>query len=764
MKNKKVQDHLHVEFYLGKIKNEYIFKICDCSIEQKFIYPFSFMKGTGTDSFLFYNKSQNIYTDTSAYLVSDYQNRKRASRFTMIRITKRDSGNQFKFIFSNEEASLFAAGLKRMLEYLTECGVDVTANIEVSKPKFDYFDIYNNIGKNYKKIKNHCSIKIYLAAPKWFNKQIQGQYIYIQDNTNTILYCGVFGLRSLELDMLGGMRYSEKNQVREYNVLQHIYMYLYGACGSPIDKAIYKYTNSYDIPIPLPLICYSNGKVVANPRNGCIYTQNRSCMKMDTFDIQNSLYEDRAPQYNILNFWFNPSMILYNNNLWVKPNTNTYKKFKSKAVAVYTTKPKITKETKQPISFYKSTANIIKESVEKVACGIEFECPVLSVAIPPRVFKKHCHPDGGGMEVKTTILEAKWMALFQKLHIFTKKLREDKKYKRNIRGSCHLHLSYRDSTEDPISRKHLVEKTAHNIAAICTDTAFGLYFFDIGHPLYRRPSDYGFGYKPGRLGKTIIYTKIEKRLHERWTNYSPSGRSSLFRRISLNANGFHFEYRGSDFLSSALLLGLKVELMKAIIKYSSSLANEDTILYVYSNNLNAVLKSINNANYPSELSDTISRKQALKLIKKLRAFMPKEVYNGLYAWVTYNNSIDINYGLSDWYTDIESIIISEMGVGIFTNLIKSKKFRKNLTDTRSIYSSWASPTTPISGIKRCSTCVICGNIQNAEDTSEFGGISICRTCANLEKQNNKKGFKSKEYKKKISAKRKKLITEVLSDA
>jgi hypothetical protein len=314
--------------------------------------------------------------------------------------------------------------------------------------------------------------------------------------------------------------------------------------------------------------------------------------------------------------------------------------------------------------------------------GIEFETALGEVNINygEDMNDKHSAfysygPDGGGLEVRTTVMEDPNMfSTIGRFDAFCKKTRDDWDYATTYEAGTHIHISTAPKEEGNnawhIEGQMLRRKLfANNLFSLYTTYDSALAFFDTFNPGSRRQSYYGL---------PISITPTETKTSDaRYRNYSTPTVNDIFSgydrcsllRTTVGGRAMrhvHWEWRGTDLCMSALFLGLKIELLKALNNkaLAATLDGEEYPLWdiaAYKNLMNSHEK----VDHVSELTNKLFRNNAKLMVKDLKAFMPSYAYRGLMAWASYVDIVDLNTGSSDWYRKFEAIIIKSIGVRYF---------------------------------------------------------------------------------------------------
>jgi len=284
--------------------------------------------------------------------------------------------------------------------------------------------------------------------------------------------------------------------------------------------------------------------------------------------------------------------------------------------------------------------------------------------------------DGGGLEIRTVALRNPNMfSVIGRFDSLLKQIRSKTNYKLNRGAGTHVHLkiNYNNLLKDSHQR-YLI----NNIYALFYKYDFGLFFFDTFLPTGRRLSHWGFPFALNKVDNKSIMFCRDSRYTKPYLNKIPNyngvtsevtgklGRCSVLRYITTNSNNTHWEWRGTDVCPSALFLGLKTELLLAILKKALDISVKGITLEPEDQEVSKRLKRLvpKDCNIFS-LSDIVARKEAERIVTDLKEYISPLAYRGLKAWCKYVDILRKDTGTKLWFEEMEKILIHSIGIKYF---------------------------------------------------------------------------------------------------
>jgi len=309
----------------------------------------------------------------------------------------------------------------------------------------------------------------------------------------------------------------------------------------------------------------------------------------------------------------------------------------------------------------------------KIMFGFELETGVSQLEVCPFIQNSWTF-DGGGVEIRShLIIDPSFEKLFTQFDHMMLQLRE-KPY-RTASSGTHLHLS----VNIPYADKNIKFTTAlyGNIEYYVLKWYQALSFFDTFLPLGRRHSRYGLAFKKVSDG---LYHTDDARFD--WMNWyhdpyvMEMGRSSVLRKVRVTDTTVHIEWRGTDQCPSGLFLGLKTEVLLAMVKQALHDTKNKIVNNLFDTRLqqNAYIKADN----IEDVTNVVCRNEAWKFVHQFRQYFTEEVYRGLVAWVKYVSVCDADTGSEDWFARHEKIIVYKMGSAYINKLISSEHYTTEL--------------------------------------------------------------------------------------
>lgn len=394
--------------------------------------------------------------------------------------------------------------------------------------------------------------------------------------------------------------------------------------------------------------------------------------------------------------------------------------------------------------------------------GVEFELGLPGIHANSKIVSGWCY-DSGGVEVQTPVLDdLNLFDMYSKYDAFLKKVRTNSKFFPSTCISSHVHFSVNADKKpsffgNGLRRRQLIR---NNLFGLFVKYYIGLAFFDGFIPGGRRKTYYGQGLKFNtRKGVSSSDSRITDmwRASRRTTNYGLDRESLLRTTVDTGENDhIHYEYRGTDLCASSIFMGLKIELLKAILKKAVNYSLNDQQILRFDPKVLWEINKPNDLNF-YELIDIRARKKAHTLVEDVAEFLPEYAYKGLKAWADYVDHIDEDTGTDSWYIKNELILVRKIGVDKFitTKDLINRYTRNNEEETFKLKQKRGRPGkflmhkevvsassfnmlfgdegcyTDNPGLEIAASCDNCGEYGYRAGLDLRKGVTLCNDCYNV---------------------------------
>jgi len=452
--------------------------------------------------------------------------------------------------------------------------------------------------------------------------------------------------------------------------------------------------------------------------------------------------------------------------------------------------------------------------------GCEYETGVTNIKVQngngaaskTGVVYGHC-TDGGGVELKTVIMDnPNVFAYVAKFDAMCKSIR-DCGYKPKVCASTHIHMSLNLPPKIDVPKGKKTQEVnpswfgnamfrrtliGSNWYALLNKYTIALTFLDTFNQGGRRSSNYGSPIMISKTvggGKKIVFhdkrfTDLKGEKYEKLQNCT--GRNSLLRTNTNNIklmHNIHWEYRGTDACPSSIFMGLKIEFMQAIAKQAIHLAMEGVHLDIWDKKVWDEIDDLAHVESVFHITDKIGRKKAANAIKELKQWLTPAAFKGLRAWVTFVDIHRADTGTVKWFEDMEAILVTKIGPKNFVTdddlekmfeyssaskcYVPKEGSKSSKTDNvkqvvpTSLLTGTATGATSSTGyITRTNCCHKCGAYTGGYPNN-VKGLTLCVRCRREEEAfSSVKITQAKEYAppKNQATKTKELISSIVTKA
>lgn len=343
----------------------------------------------------------------------------------------------------------------------------------------------------------------------------------------------------------------------------------------------------------------------------------------------------------------------------------------------------------------------------RIDIGIEFETGASSLKVPIlssanygtngiRTPSDFCpvtsYTSDSGAEIRSaTLQEPTLFEIMAYYDAMLKRIRKMATFKQSEAIGTHMHFSVNARNDFALYKKALLRRTQilENTISLFNRHAFGLSFFDVMNCGGRRKTGYGFPYRLKTFGnKKILYNTEHRFTHLPGLSAAEAtlslSRTSLLRFVSVQNGHLHMEYRGMDGCHSALLIGLKAELLQAILKMAvkHALNGNQYPIWDIASFIKGRTSLAKDVTLYHDIFDVVCRKEARVLLDACSVYLSEYAYVGLLSWINYADILAENIASDAWYTDLEEKIIAKIGP---ENFITNEILQKYAKDTGYYY-------------------------------------------------------------------------------